>query len=226
MLNNIRRKSRDDPSFLRVHIEREVKSKGLSLITTVLENKKEVIETWKLFGTRFPNNPRLCFFVDKDHDDFLGKVEGTNTKDNLFVTEYYSIENYLATTEVIKAVLNDLWGIDSLETIKAACTDFETFQKAYRNAFLPLMAWWLAARKYALNKKVNKNNLSFSILKVDSDLRPTLNWNPDINQHLAKQCNVSVPLSEGCFSRDRILARLHSGYIFKLILIEEFKNIF
>ena len=138
---------RDDPSFIRVHIKKEAKSKGLSIVMTVLGNKKEVIENWKYFEARFPDNPRLCFFVDKDHDDLLGEDEGTNTKGSLFVTKYYSIENYLVTTEAIKAVFNDLWGIDSSETIEAACTKFNSFQQAYRNIFLPLMAWWLAAQR-------------------------------------------------------------------------------
>lgn len=132
---------RDDPSLIRVHSEREAKSKGLSIVVRVLGNKKDVIETWKYFETRFPNNPRLCFFVDKDHDDFLGQVEGITTQGSLFVTKHYSIENYLVTKESIKAVLNDIWGIDSPTVIEAACKDFEKFQQAYRPIFLPMMAW-------------------------------------------------------------------------------------
>ena len=53
------------------------------------------------------------------------------------------------------------------------------------------IGWWLAAQRAKL--KVNKNNLKFSILEVDSNLNLTLNWHPDIdmNEHLIRQCNVS-----------------------------------
>lgn len=184
---------RDDPSLIRVHAEQLARSKNLSVKMMVLGNKKEVIDNWKYFEARFPDNPRLCFFVDKDHDNLLGETEGIITQGSLFVTKCYSIENYLVKTETIKAVLSDLWGIDSPEIIQAACNDFQKFQQAYHSVFLPLMTWWLAAQR--AKQKVNKNNLKFSILEVDSDFNLTLNWNPDIdmNKHLIRQCNVSNP---------------------------------
>jgi len=49
-----------------------------------------VLNAYDYLGKRFPNNPRIMFFVDKDHDDLLGETRGITTQQCLFVTQHYS----------------------------------------------------------------------------------------------------------------------------------------
>lgn len=81
---------RDDPSLIRVNVQQFAEQKALSVETIILGNKKEVLNAYDYLGKRFPNNPRIMFFVDKDHDDLLGETRGITTQQGLFVTQHYS----------------------------------------------------------------------------------------------------------------------------------------
>ena len=182
---------RDDPSLIRVNVQRFAEPKALSVETIILGNKKEVLNAYDYLGKRFPNNPRIMFFVDKDHDDLLGETRGTKTQQCLFVTGHYSIENYLVSEPAIAAILTDFWGLDSSsEAIAIACQKFHQFQQDYRQVFLPWMAWLLATRR--LGEKPNANNINISILTLDINYQILLNCQSDIFAHLGRVCNVNI----------------------------------
>jgi len=182
---------RDDPSFIRVNVQRVAETKALSVQTIILGNKKEVLNAYDYLEERFPDHPKLMFFVDKDHDDLIGETRGIRTQRGLFVTQHYSIENYLVSETAIAAILTDCWGLDSSNrAIAIACEKFREFQKQYRLIFLPWMAWLLATRRSG--QKPNSNNINFSILTVNPNYQIILNWEPDISTHLARVCNVSI----------------------------------
>jgi hypothetical protein len=178
---------RDDPSFFRVHIKKIAEEANLDVTITVLGGKKDVLYAWRYLEERFPDNPRLMFFVDKDHDDLIGATEGTTTQGSLFVTTHYSIENFLVSEEAIAVILTDTWGLDSSSgAIEAACQNFTKFQQAYRIAFLPWMAWLLAARRSGTNAQ--SNNIKFPIFSVNANYEPILKWKPDMLTHLVRVC--------------------------------------
>ena len=182
---------RDDPSLIRVNVQQFAEQKALSVETIILGNKKEVLNAYDYLGKRFPNNPRIMFFVDKDHDDLLGETRGITTQQGLFVTQHYSIENYLVSETAIATILTDCWGLDSSsDAIRIACQEFHKFQQDYRQIFLEWMAWLLAARR--LGEKPNNNNIKLQILTVDINYQITLNWQPDIFAHLGRVCNVNI----------------------------------
>lgn len=182
---------RDDPSFIRVNVQRVAEPKALSVQTIILENKKEVLNAYDYFEQRFPDNPRLMFFVDKDHDDLIGETRGTKTQRGLFVTQHYSIENYLVSETAIAAILTDCWGLDSSNrAIAIACEKFREFQEQYRLTFLPWMAWLLATRRSG--KKTNINNIPDKILTVNQNYQIILNCQPDLLTYLAKVCGIKT----------------------------------
>ena len=184
---------RDDPSFIRVHVTRIANSLNLEVATIVLGNKKEVLSALDFLEKRFPNNPKLMFFVDKDHDDLVGNP-GSVTQNGLFVTSCYSIENFLVCTNTVRIILTDLWGLDSSNgAIEIACKIFQKFQKAYRDVFLPWMAWILVINRAHGNIVNNTNNVPFTILTVNSNYEPILKWDPDMFIYLSNICNVKVP---------------------------------
>jgi len=182
---------RDDPSLIRVNVQQFAEQKALSVKSIMLGNKKEVLNAYDYLGKRFPNNPRIMFFVDKDHDDLLGETRGITTQQCLFVTQHYSIENYLVSETAMATILTDCWGLDSSsDAIRIACQEFHKFQQDYRQVFLEWMAWLLAARR--LGEKPNNNNIKLQILTVDINYQITLNWQPDIFAHLGRVCNVNI----------------------------------
>lgn len=190
---------RDDPSFFRVHVTKKAEKANLTVRPTFLKGKKDVLEAWRYLEERFPDNPKLMFFVDKDHDDLISATEGRITQGSLFVTTHYSIENFLVSEEAMAVILTDLWGLDSSSgAIEAVCQDFRKFQQAYRIVFLPWMAWLLAARR--AGARAQNNNISFSILTVNANYDPILNWNPDMLTHLVRDCKVETPPDEAAIA--------------------------
>lgn len=121
-------------------------------------NKDNVLALSQTIRTRHGTDNCL-FCVDKDHDDFLGKtVDGF-----VYVTSTYSIENLLATKEVLWAVWREYCGL--------ACDDgkyedaerrFVSSQKAFWKRMTPLMAWLILHRK--MGTKININNVDWGRL--------------------------------------------------------------
>jgi hypothetical protein len=185
---------KNDPSFFRININRINGIEELIVDTIILGCKEDVLNAWEFLGNRFPNNSRLLFFVDKDHDDLKGSSKGVQTIGNLFVTKFYSIENYLVTEASIRAILIDIWGLDSTSgVIEPACQSFQEFQDLYRTIFLPWMAWHIAAQRLGKKPKIKK--IPISILEIDAQKRPRLMWQPDMASYLAQKCKVSEPIS-------------------------------
>lgn len=150
---------RDDPAFFRFHLESTTRARQLGLDFYILGNKSEVLEARKFVGSRYPNNPRVLFFVDKDHDDLLGSPLGTVSDKTLFVTRGYAIENYLVSEDAVRVVLMDLWGLDSSNpAVPVACSQFATAIQQFYASVRPWMAWLLAARRRGL--RPSADNLS------------------------------------------------------------------
>ncbi|MGY1530216.1 DUF4435 domain-containing protein [Luteimonas sp. A649] len=108
---------------------------------------------------------RVLFFVDRDFDDLLGCQ--ISSEPRTFITDYYSIENYLVGRSQAEVVLVDLSGLSqgdfdcskflsSIEDLLAQCA----------KAALPYIAMTLAARERGL--KTNLQNLTLSNVFVVS----------------------------------------------------------
>lgn len=74
--------------------------------------KNKVIKSIETFDwTRFPLH-QICFFVDRDLSDFFpGNV---NHFENLYITDYYSIENNIVNFYSIKRLIGEVFNITGL----------------------------------------------------------------------------------------------------------------
>lgn len=173
---------RDDPAFFRFHLESTTRTRRLGLDFYVLGNKSEVLEARKFIGSRYPNNPRVLFFVDKDHDDLLGAPVGAVTDGTLFVTQGYAIENYLVSEETVRVVLMDLWGLDSSNpAVPVACSQFLAAINQFYVSVQPWMAWLLAARRRGL--RPSADNLSLrKVCSITGLMTVSFNWPTDSAQ--------------------------------------------
>ncbi|MEO6286755.1 MAG: DUF4435 domain-containing protein [Dyadobacter sp.] len=68
-----------------------------------MEGKKNVKEIFNEIKTTAYNSSLLLFFVDKDYDDILNIPMIKEI--NFFYTKYYSIENYLVSSEILEIIL-------------------------------------------------------------------------------------------------------------------------
>src|SRR5437016_2126039 len=76
-------------------------------------NKKGVYDAYQKIRANKMLNKKVVFFVDKDLSDVLDESYPVAT--NIYVTDYYSIENYLVTEDMLLRVWNELFRFSNVE---------------------------------------------------------------------------------------------------------------
>jgi len=159
-------------------------------------NKEGVYETFNKIMRAATSRGRALFFVDKDLSDFLN--EQHIVAENIFVTNYYSIENYLVSEEMLLRISDDLLNLpDSIDTNKIL-EKFRIELERFYEQVLPITAWIIYLRRCKLRPNINNINLSH-FFRFNDDL--TLEIDLDIKQTngssiLERMCEVTTP--PGC----------------------------
>jgi hypothetical protein len=134
---------------------------GTRIYTYRCDGKSKVFEAFEQITARKPAVQAVLFFVDKDLDDILGTPWPTDPR--IFVTDVYSIENYLVTRDVLAAVYQDtvrLAGIDFDD--QTVLDQFDRQLERFHDFMLVVMAWIVTTRRNG--DKPNLNNLDFADL--------------------------------------------------------------
>ena len=151
-----------------------------------------VLEVFSLLCARTIPRNRTMFFIDKD----LSDVEGSPlpTAPNIFVTRYYSIENYLVTSSALIRTLIEILRIEPSPQEKTQIeARFNTELERFARWMRPLTAWTLAARRAGAKVHLDSINLS-DLCQFDQSLRLRLRrpllghrWRRD---YLLSRCSV------------------------------------
>lgn len=154
----------DDPSFYSNYFEQKKKVK---IFYYQAENKKGIYEIHsKINWTAYKKN-RSLFFADKDFSDILMEKYVNDT--NIFVTKYYSIENYLVCKPIFNRILRDILHIDDEKFIKSCYKLFEKNLKLFTIQVQPIIAWIIYHR--SINSSLQLNNFKISdIFYFDENL--------------------------------------------------------
>lgn len=96
--------------------------------------------SWESF-----NKHRLLFFTDKDYDKLIGKIIKEEANTNVFETKYYSVENYLGTSEVVPLLIQNFLRsyyniIDSI-ILEEQSVSFFSVLNAFMDSMIPINAW-------------------------------------------------------------------------------------
>lgn len=102
--------------------------------------KKKVIQAYNSFDWDRFSNERICFFVDRDLDDYL---DGQPLQEaNVYITDGYSIENSIFDSKILVNVLSAIYQINLLspaeedKILEIAKRNLE----AFKIAMIPIMA--------------------------------------------------------------------------------------
>lgn len=149
---------KDDPSYYRGVIERQLQSNCMILLypSNGKENVKYIFDTIRAKG--YPRD-RIVYFMDRD---LSSMVEDDNlVKDEyVYITDNYSIENDILNENTLLAVLQDILGFSSLsindkDSIKAL---YREQLSSFQNYMLPIMATIVIWKRKSI-KHANYNNL-------------------------------------------------------------------
>lgn len=156
----------EDCVFFRFFL-REIEERGWRLYAYRCDGKSKVYEAFDDITRRMPNVRRVLFFVDKDLDDILGTPWVTDPR--IYVTDVYSIENYLATASVLQSFLRDCVRSNSVRfDIDVIGKQFEAQLGRFHRRMLPIMAWILTVRRSGQRPNLSNVNMK-DLLRVSED---------------------------------------------------------
>ncbi|MDQ2180244.1 DUF4435 domain-containing protein [Marinifilum sp. D714] len=175
---------KDDPSFYSNYIERN-KRKGQRIYFYNSKNKAGVYYNHSKINWSVYKKERILFFVDKDFSDILNEEYASDQ--NIFVTRFYSIENYLVSRTLFSRCLREIFGINDDKVIARISKEFVKSLAEFHKAIEPLTSVLLYYRKN--NIPVNLNNIDFNqIFNVNIGDKVTVKSN--IQQYLVKCTGV------------------------------------
>lgn len=134
--------------------------------------KKNVIDVREAIYCDGYDINSCLFFIDRDFDDFLGTQVALDER--TYITDYYSIENYISSTESVRIILQDF--------IKLSMADpeFRRIEEAlnvmtmkFYKEVCRLTAWILAVKEMGGKPNLNNTLGLKNIISVDCG-KPTL----------------------------------------------------
>ena len=146
----------DDRIFYKKFIE--IIFDGREINNNIVNNKDNVYKVHSLINWNLYAKNRILFFADKDYDDILGKARANDY--NIFVTKYYSIENYLVNEEMFRHVLIRVFATREGTILNETAEKFNRLHSNFKNAMLPLIACILIYRR--TNEHIDLDNIDLN----------------------------------------------------------------
>jgi len=195
---------KEDPMFYRGLIERHLPH-GWEVELIKSGNKETVLKTIDVFDWSRFSHKRICFFVDRDLSSFLN--EESQEIDNLYITDFYSIENELANFGTLKRVLEEVLNITQLNIHEAEKLQhqFELNLNLFQSALSSVMAqivWWRKnGCKPCLGNISPKDFFSFKdgSIRLKSEFEDNL----DRVKYAASRVNLA-PISEADLAQSEV----------------------
>jgi hypothetical protein len=167
--------STDDDTFYRRYIVHRMQPEG-RLRAYFCGNKQSVWYHYE-FAEQEDKLFNTLFFVDKDLDDFTGHA--LPVRKQIFVTDYYSIENYICTEQAVASILEQVIFLpDEQDSYSTIVHEFRDGLEEFARLFRPLFAEIILMRQH--NRLVLFSDfgdgLSPCFKMVGLRTRPLPNW--------------------------------------------------
>jgi len=134
-----------DEAFYRAQIQKYVPDQRL-IYTYNCEGKAGVAEAYADIVKKHPNCERVLFFLDKDVDDIVGIQWPSDPR--IFVTDVYSIENYVVNKQALSRYFKDYVKVRKVDLdIDGVLEEFEVDLADFHRLMLPVMAWIVIMRR-------------------------------------------------------------------------------
>jgi hypothetical protein len=155
--------------------------------------KDEVYRAFDLVA-KDPRDAETLFFVDKDLSDLLGETYRASPE--IFVTTWYSVENYLVTRDLLKRAIRDLIRINGIVVDTDSILDhFENQLERFHGMMRVPTAWALYHLEAGRRPIINNINLSYLLtFNEDGELvKQSVGRARRRLAYLDRTCDVSTP---------------------------------
>ena len=198
-----------DESFYGTYL-RKIKPESYSLKSYICGNKDGVYYYHKQLNHLYKEEQPLLFFVDKDIEDIIPFHREVH--DNIHVTEFYSVENYLVNCNSIEQVWAEIFRQCSGTAVADKISEvFSHSLSDFHKDFYKVMAWVLYHRRAQTRPNLDCI-VTKKIFSIDNDLKyhSVFNERSDLYKHLDDRTDVSTPAEK--FSEIENLEALLKGY--------------
>ena len=144
----------------------------------------------------------LLYFVDKDLSDIL--EDDYPVASDVFVTDYYSVENYLVSEEMLRIVLEDIFNFhgNHRPMLEPICQNFNRELGRFYEYARTIMAW-------GIYHKLDRSGIEFEDIKIrrlidirvrDGQLklvRKVQDQSRDLYETLDNMCGVETSVTRG-----------------------------
>jgi len=152
----------EDILFYSQFLEKYITEENLKFINC--NGKKNVINNYEALNWDFYDKKRALFFIDKDFDEYTMTKKTMDT--NIYITDHYSIENYLTDENVLKKFIIHHCQIDDEIIINSLVEKFKQTYNKYKNYLRKISSWMIYCR--INNYKVVFNNIKLTdLFKID-----------------------------------------------------------
>jgi|GEM_PF-5534083 len=163
---------KDDISFYYDHIPRYLNN-DYTLVRHACEGKAHVVSVFEgVRKLKYPEN-RFLFFIDRDLDDFRGI---SHKADNIYVTDYYSFENFFVTDQMLKRLITEFIQPESSQENHAISSLLEAMQNKFSTSlsqFYIFIINVMAIKLHLLRQGVKvelKHFILGKLLSIDNNL--------------------------------------------------------
>jgi hypothetical protein len=161
----------EDSSYYKSFIE-EYTQNEYEIEEIIAGCKNNVMKLQKEFDWEIYNRYQIAFFVDRDLSFWLNEVP--IDIDNVFVTEGYSVENYLICEKIFMELLFNIKGFARAKKseIKNMCKCFRDILPKFEERIMPVMAMAVFAKKRDKNIVLSEYKISKTLkfLIVDGEI--------------------------------------------------------
>jgi hypothetical protein len=146
-----------DEAFYRAQIQKYVADQRMIYVYNC-DGKKNVCDVYAEVVKKYPQCERVLFFLDKDLDDIVSAPWPADPR--IFVTECYSIENYVVSQESIARYYKDFVKIRRVDVeLEAGLSHFDDRLRLFHRLMLPIMAWIVMMKRAGFRVNLHDVNL-------------------------------------------------------------------
>ena len=184
---------KEDPMYYAGLAENRMPS-GWSVRLVHSSGKKKVLEVYDLIDWARFNTRRICFFVDRDLSEFTG--EHVPSRDNIYVTDAYSIENQIATPALLIRVLKEVFGLIDLSEREEQkiVQEYSGALEVFTEELVPIMSQIIVWRKKSSRACLDniKMNDIFEVSHGTITVREQLRGVSEKLSYIAQETNETI----------------------------------
>lgn len=158
-------------------------------ITYVSLGKNQSIELYNKIDWSKYNKKRVLIFIDRDYSRILGELIPED--ENIYETTYYSIENYISDTVILRRLINEILHFHDDIVIDPIITKYNTELSKFLISIKPVISWILIVRSHSLKANLNMIDLS-KLYSIDNNLN-FITFTEDKLAYLEKVTQVKTP---------------------------------